>query len=247
MPAGAAGGVTGGRPAVGLCARHGARLGCTARRVRVGSRRRRGPRCATWQPPAEKPPFEELTSGSCTVLLWSCLMPLRADHMALGSAVKTHHDSPARERLQVAPSLTTRCSWATSRRSPPTSSAPAARRAACRRRRVRLVQIMHSTCSLIDAATSCSADFLQRPTSVGVSALHPRCCPLPTCDADFQAAVVEDMAGRLRRQVAEHADWLSANCDRQVRLRILQRLSQLCSLTGVARIWKPARCSCGRR
>jgi hypothetical protein len=26
------------------------------------------------------------------------------------------------------------------------------------------------------------------------------------------------MAGQLRRQVEEHADWLKANCERQVRL-----------------------------
>lgn len=34
--------------------------------------------------------------------------------------------------------------------------------------------------------------------------------------ADFETAVTEDMAGQLRRQVAEHADWLTANCERQV-------------------------------
>lgn len=28
--------------------------------------------------------------------------------------------------------------------------------------------------------------------------------------------MVEEMAGQLRRQVEEHADWLKANCERQV-------------------------------
>ena len=36
--------------------------------------------------------------------------------------------------------------------------------------------------------------------------------------ADFEAVVTEDMAWQLRRQVEEHADWLKANCERQVHL-----------------------------
>jgi hypothetical protein len=45
-----------------------------------------------------------------------------------------------------------------------------------------------------------------------------RLCATLAC-ADFEAAVVEDMAGQLRRQVEEHADWLKANCERQVHSR----------------------------
>ncbi len=53
---------------------------------------------------------------------------------------------------------------------------------------------------------------------------------------------MEDMAGRLQRQVAEHGDWLRANCDRQVR-RLLA-VSLALSLSSGLQVCRPSVASC---